>query len=113
LVLTHIGVYPTGVAPGPDNFGWGIYKQFGFPGDFFFSGHTGFPFLMALILWDEDLWRPFFLAMTVIFGAIMLLAHEHYSIDVFAAPFIVYGVYHIAQRLFPKDYALTLRPASE
>lgn len=104
--LTRIGPYPTGFAPGPNNFGWGLYHFFGFQGNFFFSGHTAFPFLMALLLWDDDLWRPFFLAMTVIFGTIMLLAHEHYSIDVFAAPFIIYGVYHIARKFFPKDYTL-------
>jgi hypothetical protein len=106
LSLTHIGAYPHDISPGPDNVGWEFYNLLSFRGDFFFSGHTGFPFLMALILWDDDLWRPVFLAMTVIFGAVMLLAHEHYSIDVFAAPFIVYGVFHMARRIFKKDYTL-------
>jgi hypothetical protein len=36
----------------------------------------------------------------------VLLAHVHYSIDVFAAPFIVYGMYVITAKLFPRDYAL-------
>ena len=61
---------------------------------------------MALIFWDDDFWRPFFLAAAVVFGASVLLAHVHYSIDVFAAPFIVYGIFAIAQRTFKKDYAL-------
>ena len=60
---------------------------------------------MALIFWDDDFWRPFFIVMAVVFGASVLLAHVHYSIDVFAAPFIVYGVYKIAERFFPKDFA--------
>jgi hypothetical protein len=104
--LTHVGPYPRGIPPGPDNLGWGFYKLLTFQGNFFFSGHTGFPVLMALIFWDDDFWRPFFLAMSVLFGASVLLAHVHYSIDVFAAPFIVYGVYKICARWFPKDFAL-------
>jgi PAP2 superfamily C-terminal len=104
--LTHVGPPSRGVPPGPQNLGWGFYKLLTFQGNFFYSGHTGFPVLMALIFWDDDFWRPFFLAMSVLFGASVLLAHVHYSIDVFAAPFIVYGVYKIAERFFPKDYAL-------
>ena len=105
--LTHVGPYPHGIPPGPQNIGWGFYKLVTFQGNFFFSGHTGFPILMALIFWEDDFWRPFFLAASVLFGASVLLAHEHYSIDVFAAPFIVYGVYKITERFFSKDYALT------
>jgi hypothetical protein len=104
--LTHIGAYPLAAAPGPDNFGWSFYRNFTFQGNFFFSGHTAFPFLMALIFWEEKYIRNFFLAMTVLFGATMLLTHEHYSIDVFSAPFIVYGVYRMTEILFPKDRAI-------
>jgi hypothetical protein len=104
--LTHVGAPAQWVPPGPQNLGWGFYKLFTFQGNFFYSGHTGFPFLMALIFWDDDFWRPFFVVMSVLFGACVLLAHVHYSIDVFAAPFIVYGVYVIAQRFFPKDFAI-------
>jgi hypothetical protein len=104
--LTHIGAYPIGAVPGPENFGWDFYRTLTFPGNFFFSGHTAFPFLMALIFWDKRPWRNFFFVMAVLFGATMLLAHQHYSIDVFAAPFIVYGTYRMAEILFPKDRAL-------
>ncbi len=109
--LTHVGPYPRGIPPGPDNLGWGFYKLVTFQGNFFFSGHTGFPILMALIFWDDGFWRPFFLAMSVLFGASVLLAHVHYSIDVFAAPFIVYGVYKICERWFPKDFAVAAMDA--
>ena len=102
-ILTHVGAYPLAAAPGPGNFGWGFYERFTFPGNFFFSGHTAFPFLMALIFWEKKYVRNFFLTMTVLFGATMLLAHQHYSIDVFAAPFIVFGVYRITEKLFPED----------
>ena len=60
--------------------------------------------------------RYLFLFLTVFFGASVLLAHVHYSIDVFAAPFIVYGMYVITKKLFPAimqysvlDLALPLR----
>jgi hypothetical protein len=105
--LTHIGPPASGIPPGSQNLGWGFYKLVTFQGNFFYSGHTAFPVLMALIFWEDDFWRPFFLAASVLFGASVLLAHVHYSIDVFAAPFIIYGVYKITERFFPKDYQLT------
>jgi uncharacterized membrane protein YcjF (UPF0283 family) len=61
---------------------------------------------MGLLFWNRTFWRRFFMVMTVVFGAAVLLAHVHYSIDVFAAPFIVYGIFVIAGKLFPRDFAL-------
>jgi hypothetical protein len=58
--LTHVGPPASGIPPGPQNLGWGFYKLLTFQGNFFYSGHTGFPVLMALIFWDDDFWRPFF-----------------------------------------------------
>ena len=84
----------------------GCITLFTFQGNFFYSGHTAFPFLLALIFWDNKYLRYLFLFLTVFFGASVLLAHVHYSIDVFAAPFIVYGMFIITTRLFPHDYAL-------
>jgi hypothetical protein len=72
--------------------------------DLFFSGHTGFPYLMALIFWDNKYLRWLFLATSVFFGAAVLLGHLHYSIDVFSAFFITYGIYNIAKRWFKKDF---------
>jgi PAP2 superfamily C-terminal len=72
--------------------------------DLFFSGHTGFPYLMALIFWDNKFLRWLFLAASVFFGGAVLLGHLHYSIDVFSAFFITYGVFNIAKRLFKKDF---------
>jgi membrane-associated phospholipid phosphatase len=93
-------------SPGPHNRGYGLYHLITFQGNFFYSGHTAFPFLLALIFWDNKYLRYLFLFLTVFFGAAVLLAHVHYSIDVFAAPFIVYGMYVITARLFPHDYEL-------
>ncbi len=104
--LTHVGIYPEHAFLDPHDIGYGFYKLLTFKGNFFFSGHTGFAVLMGLIFWPEQKWRRFFMAMACIFGITVLLAHVHYSIDVFAAPFITYGVYKIAERLFPADFAL-------
>ncbi len=108
MSLTHIGIYPRGIILNPTDIGYGFYNLVSFQGNYFFSAHTGFPFLMALIFWNKTFWRRFFLLATVFFGASVLLAHVHYSIDVFAAPFITYGVFVISTKLFPADYALSL-----
>ncbi len=71
----------------------------------FFSGHTGVPFLMALIYWREEVWRYIFLAISVFLGIIVLLCNLHYTIDVLSAFFISYTIYHMALWLFPKEYA--------
>jgi hypothetical protein len=111
--LTHEGIYHGGFVPSVVNTGYGFYHLITFQGNLFFSGHTGFPFLLALIFWDDHLWRWIFLAATVVFGAAVLFAHVHYSIDVFAAPFIVYGVFVITAKLFPQDYALFAHKAHD
>jgi hypothetical protein len=72
--------------------------------DLFFSGHTGLPFLIALIFWDHIYIRRLFLVSSVVFGVVVLLAHLHYSIDVFAAFFITYSIYHISLKVFKRDY---------
>jgi len=87
--LTREGIYPGGVVPSAANTGFGFYHLLTFQGNLFFSGHTAFPYLLALIFWDEKFWRRFFIVATIVFGAAVLLAHVHYSIDVFAAPFIM------------------------
>ncbi len=104
--LTREGIYPGGFLPTVENTGFGFYNLLTFQGNLFFSGHTAFPFLMALIFWNEKFWRRFFILATVFFGATVLLSHVHYSIDVFAAPFIVYGIVRIAEKFFPGDYEL-------
>lgn len=106
ISLTHIGVWPGAISPNSGDFGYGFYRLTTYQGNLFFSGHTGFPFLMGLLFWDRVFWRRFFMVMSVIFGAAVLLAHVHYSIDVFAAPFIVYGIFVIGSKLFPRDFAL-------
>lgn len=104
--LTHVGPYPLAYSPGPHNHGYGLYHLITFQGNFFYSGHTAFPFLLALIFWDERYLRYIFLFLSAFFGITVILAHVHYSIDVFAAPFIIYGMFAVTERLFPQDRAL-------
>jgi len=104
--LTHIGIYPHQAVLDTDDLGYSLYSLFAFQGNYFFSGHTGLPFLMALIFWPNKFWRSLFFIISAVFGVTMLLAHVHYSIDVFAAPFITYGIFKISEYLFARDYAL-------
>ena len=105
ISLTHVGIHPSNIYPGTGFFDQ-IYTYLNFQTGFFFSGHTGLPFLMALIFWERFRVRIIFLALSLIFGISVLLAHVHYSIDVLAAPFMAYGIFKIAQYLFPRDYKL-------
>jgi len=72
--------------------------------DLFFSGHVGLTYLMALLLWDTPRLRYIYLAISIMFAAVVLLGHLHYSIDVFAAYFITYSIYILSTRLFKRDY---------
>jgi len=107
ISLTHLGVNLNQITLNTERIGFGLY-EFLYHGknDFFFSGHVGAPFLCALILWKEKFWRYLFLVISVIFGASMLLAHMHYSIDIFAAPLITYSLYAISKKIFKKDFDL-------
>ncbi|MBI2409544.1 hypothetical protein HYV30_00695 [Candidatus Kaiserbacteria bacterium] len=106
ISLTHLGVYPGQLYPG-DGFFDSIYVFLNLQSGFFFSGHTGLPFLAAMIFWDHRLARSAFLVLTAVFAVSMLLVRAHYSIDVFAAPFMAYGIFGLTRYLFPRDYALS------
>ncbi len=99
--LTHIG-------PFPDH----LYVQSNFfsfltsGSDLFFSGHTAFPFLMCLAYWENKQLRILFFLLSLFFGAVVLMGHLHYSIDVLAAFFITYTTFHIAKTVFKKDWRL-------
>lgn len=75
--------------------------------DLFFSGHAGYPFLLALIFWQWKPARYFFLACSLIGGVAVILGHLHYSIDVFSAYFIAFGVFAFAKKFFKKEYSLS------
>lgn len=99
VTLTHIGPFPMKL-----ELKSGLMNFITSGNDLFFSGHTGLPFLIALIFWDHLYIRVLFITASVVLGATALLAHLHYSIDVFAAFFITYSIYHIAMKFFKKDF---------
>ena len=76
--------------------------------DLFFSGHAGFPFLMALTFWDSKKLRMSFIIISAILATSVLLGHLHYSIDVFAAYFITYTIFVLSQRFFKKDFEMLI-----
>jgi hypothetical protein len=73
--------------------------------DLFFSGHTAFPFLCYLITKKKSKYLGyFFLFSTLLEASSVLLMKIHYTIDVYAAPFITYGVFKIGHDIFRKNY---------
>ncbi|CEG55625.1 phosphatase PAP2-related protein [Legionella fallonii] len=101
ICLTHLGA-PHNNLIIPSNYS----AFFLFTGDLFFSGHVGGPFLLMLIFWQQSKLRYFYLATSLFFAYIVLAGHIHYSIDVFAAPFITYGIYQFSRFAFTKEYQL-------
>ena len=104
IALTYIGA-PADIL----KLSWdeGFLRHLSFTNDLFFSGHTGLPFLAFLLV--KKRWiKRFFLGGSFVMGTSVLLTHIHYSIDVFAAFFITYGIFKISERFFGH-----LRTASE
>jgi len=79
-----------------------LIQPLSFSNDLFFSGHAGLPFLGFLIHRDHKGLRYFMLFSSIILGITVLLMHVHYSIDVFSAFFITYGIYKIGNRFIRK-----------
>lgn len=108
ISLTHFGANPHQVIFDPSTPGYALYDLlYNTHNDFFFSGHTGLPFILALIFWPEKRLRYIFFCLSFIFGASVLFGHIHYSIDVFAAPFITYSIFILSKKLFKGDYDLS------
>ncbi len=109
ISLTHLGVNLHQITLNTNSIGFGLYDfLYNGKNDFFFSGHVGASFLMALIFWNEKVWHVIFLLFSVMFGISMLFAHMHYSIDIFAAPFITYTILIISKKIFRKDFQLII-----
>jgi len=98
ITLTHIGPFPSQLTIDSD-----ILSKLTFGADLFFSGHTGLPFLLALIFWKDKIIRTIFILFSLTFATVVLLSHMHYTIDVLSAFFITYTIYHIDGYLFLKD----------
>lgn len=102
MILTHLAPPTAQIYIDPTDY----IQQLSHGDDLFFSGHTGLPFLMAIIFWNKKYLKWLFLACTLIGGTAVILGHLHYSIDVFSALFISFGVFYISKFLFVKDYKL-------
>jgi hypothetical protein len=108
ITLTHLGPFPSQIVIDSN-----LLSKMSFGGDLFFSGHTGLPFLLALIFWKNKLMRYVFLCFSIMFAIVVLFAHLHYSIDVLSAFFITYSIFHIAEYLFKKDRQILNRATPE
>jgi hypothetical protein len=100
MILTHIGPSPFNTL----NHAGEISRAFSSGADLFFSGHTGMPFLFALIYWHNKWLRYVFIMISILAAAGVLLGHIHYSIDVASAYFITYGMFIMTQKIFHRDY---------
>jgi len=64
--------------------------------DLFFSGHTSILFLAFLCL-ERKFDRILALTGTIIVACLLLVQHVHYTIDVLAAPVIIYPVFRMVK----------------
>ena len=106
VILTHITAFPTHVIISSSFFNREVFNGIFTGNDLFFSGHTGLPFLLALMFWNNKTWRIIFLGFSLLFATVVLLGHIHYSIDVLSAFFITYSIFHICRFIFKKDWEL-------
>ncbi len=107
--LTHIGPFIDRIEIRSVIFADRFWETIFVGNDLFFSGHTGIPFLLALIFWHNKPLRFLFLGFSVMFAIVVLLGHLHYSIDVLAAYFITYTIFIMCKYLFEKDWQLFLK----
>lgn len=107
--LTHISPFPTRALITSTFFNNEVFRGIFTGNDLFFSGHTGIPFLLALIFWENKTLRMIFLSFSIMFAVVVLLGHLHYSIDVLSAYFITFTIFYICKYLFKKDWQLFLK----
>lgn len=78
-----------------------IRGRFIFDSELFFSGHTGLPFLYALLARPGPL-RAACLAFSALMGAGVLLTRNHFVIDVLGAYFMTYSIWALGRRLLAR-----------
>jgi hypothetical protein len=89
---------PTGLIVLTDPLTGVFYGRSTITKDLFFSGHTSILFLAFLCLerkWD----RIIALTGTCIVACLLLVQHVHYTIDIIAAPIIIYPVFRLVKYL--------------
>lgn len=103
ILLTHLGP-PEGLLYLQDPVLYPqdpIFERFFFMNDLFFSGHVGNAYL-GFLIFRKYKFKWFCLIGSIVMGVTVLLMHVHYSIDVFGAYFITYGIYALSDRIFHK-----------
>lgn len=110
--LTHISPFPVRATINSVFFNKEVFNGIFTGNDLFFSGHTGIPFLLALIFWEHKTLRIIFLSFSFMFAVVVLLGHLHYSIDVLSAFFITFSIFSICKVFFKKDWLLFLKKDS-
>lgn len=107
LTLTHLGPPFCMIEDGyPGTRFGGLF----FTKDLFFSGHTGYPILAAVVYWDVPWLRVLGLVAGVALGFSTLLMHDHYSIDILGAMVMTPVVFLLSRWLFPSDYLAGMEP---
>lgn len=66
--------------------------------DLFFSGHTSILFMIFLCM-EKKMDKMIGLAATIIVACLLLVQHVHYTIDIIAAPIIIYPVNRLVKYL--------------
>ena len=96
ITLTHLGPPVTSSVIPP------YLTFYSFHSDMFFSGHVGGPFFFALLT-SNRVMRTVALAYTLFMIVIVLIAHTHYSIDIFASLFISHSL-SVIMKKFENKY---------
>lgn len=100
ITLTHVGPPVGFFYDGTYEFLDTPFDALLFRNDLFFSGHVSFTFMGYLLYRESKQFKWFLLWSTFVMACTVLFMHVHYSIDVFAAFFITYGIYALSNKLF-------------
>jgi hypothetical protein len=102
ILLTHLGP-PEGFFMDTlrPNYDYWPFQSMLYSNDLFFSGHVAYPFLLFLIFYRQKKGLSyFFFIVSILMAFTVLMMRIHYSIDVFAAYFITFGIYRMVSYFF-------------
>ncbi len=101
ICLTHLGppdgFFISAIAP---DFNFWPFNHMMHANDLFFSGHVAYTYMGALLFKNTRWIFYLFLGISILMAFTVLALRIHYSIDVFAAYFIVFGLYAVTAKLF-------------
>ncbi len=75
--------------------------------DLFPSGHTGFSFLLFLMIKKNKVYKIIALIITLLIITGILLMRVHYTIDIMGAIFIVYAIYAFSEKYLKNFFVKT------